>query len=368
MAISRRAFGLGLLGVSVAGTGGYFAVKDRPELQGIFGKRTNLFGFIGGEKQAFIEDPDMVKALGSWGLTLDARVAGSVEMVREAALLSQKPQFLWPSSSIMVDLARQNGVAIRKDQVVLNSPMVIYSWAPVAEGLTKAGLVTQAADGTNHLDLKALLDAVSSGQQWSALGVPQLFGRVRVVSTDPNRSNSGFMFAGLALSLLAGDVATMDDLARYGDQLESVFRSMGLKSSSSGKLFDQYLAGGVGAEPMVVGYENQLVEWILADPARWARVSGNAGSKPVVLYPRPTAYSAHPLITIDAAADRLLEALMSEPLQQLAWTKHGFRGPLGAIAGETSGPIAGLLPAEIDAVLPIPAADVMLALIQKLAD
>ena len=115
MAISRRAFGLGLLGVSVAGTGGYFAVKDRPELQGIFGKRTNLFGFIGGEKQAFIEDPDMVKALGSWGLTLDARVAGSVEMVREAALLSQKPQFLWPSSSIMVDLARQNGVAIRKD-------------------------------------------------------------------------------------------------------------------------------------------------------------------------------------------------------------------------------------------------------------
>jgi hypothetical protein len=368
MAISRRAFGLGLLGLSVAGTGGYFAVKDRPELQGLFGKRTSLFGFMGGEKQALLDDPEMVKALGGWGLTLDARVAGSVEMVRETALLSQKPQFLWPSSSIMVDIARQSGVAIRKDQVILNSPIVVYSWEPVVEGLGKAGLVTQAADKTYHLDLKALLDAVIRGDQWSALGVPELFGRTRIVSTDPNRSNSGFMFAGLSLSLMAGDVASMDDLAKYGTQIESVFRSMGLKSSSSGKLFDQYLAGGVGAEPMVVGYENQLVEWILADPARWSRVVGNAASKPVVLYPRPTAYSAHPLITIDPAADRLLEALMSDQLQQLAWAKHGFRGPLGALAGEATGPIAGLLPAVIDAVLPIPAADVMLALISKLAD
>ncbi len=368
MAISRRAFGLGLLGLSVVGTGGYFAVKDRPELQGIFGKRTNLFGFIGGEKQALLEDEEMVKALGGWGLKLDARVAGSVEMVREQALLSQNPQFLWPSSSIMVDLARQSGVAVRKDQVILNSPMVVYSWEPVAEGLMKAGLVKQDANGIHQLDLKALLDAVIAGKQWADVSVPELFGRIRIVSTDPNRSNSGFMFAGLVLSLFAGDVATMDDLAKYGDSAEAIFRAMGLKSSSSGKLFDQYLAGGVGAEPMVVGYENQLVEWILADPARWAKIAGSNATKPVVLYPTPTAYSAHPLITIDPASDRLLDALLSDQLQQLAWNKHGFRGPLGALPGEASGPIAGLLPAEIDAVLPIPAADVMLALIAKLAD
>lgn len=367
MAISRRAFGLGLLGLSVAGTGGYFLVKDRPELQGVLGNRTNLFGFMGGEKQALLEDADTIRVLGNWGLTLDARVAGSVEMVREQAILSQNPQFLWPSSAIMVDLARQSGVKIRKDQVILNSPMVVYSWQPVADGLSKAGLVTKTAEGIYELDLKALLDAVNRGDQWSALGVPELFGRVRIVSTDPNRSNSGFMFAGLVLSLLAGDVASMDDLTRIGDQAVSIFRAMGLKSSSSGKLFDQYLAGGVGAEPMVVGYENQLVEWILADPARWSRIAGSAASKPVVLYPRPTAYSAHPLITIAPEADKLIEALMSPELQNLAWTKHGFRGPLGAPAGEATGPIAGLLPTQISAVLPIPAADVMLALIQKLS-
>ena len=121
MALSRRAFGLGLLGLSVAGTGAYVALKDRPELQGLLGEKTRLFGFLGGEKRSFIENPDVEKALRGWGLDLDARVAGSVEMVREQALLSQKPQFLWPSSSTMIDIARQNGVKIRHDQIVLNS-------------------------------------------------------------------------------------------------------------------------------------------------------------------------------------------------------------------------------------------------------
>lgn len=365
MALSRRAFGLGLLGLGVAGTGGYFAVKDQPALQGLLGNRTSLFGFIGGEKQAFLQDPEVLRAIAGFGLELDARVAGSVEMAREPALLSQNPAFLWPSSSIMVDIAKQNGVKVRNDQVVLNSPIVVYSWQPVVDGLTKAGLVTVTPEGQHQLDLKALLDAILADTNWSALGVDTLYGRARIVSTDPNRSNSGFMFAGLVLSLLAGDVATAADLAQYGEQVQAIFRNMGFKSPSSGKLFDQYLAGGLGGEPMIVGYENQLVEWILADPARWARVQSSSGAKPVVLYPRPTVYSAHPLIVIDPAADRLLDVLISPRLQEMAWTRHGFRGPLGTFTGTADSAIAGLLPAEIDAVLPMPDASVMLAMLAQ---
>jgi hypothetical protein len=367
MAISRRTFGLGLLGLGVAATGGYLALKNRPEFQGLLGDKTKLFGFIGGEKQAFLEDPDVISALGHLGLTLDARVAGSVEMVRENALLSQNPNFLWPSSSIMVDIARKNGVHIRNDQVVLNSPVVVYTWQPVADGLIKAGLVKVTADKHYQLDLKALLQAVLANADWSTLGVDALYGRARIVSTDPNRSNSGFMFAGLVLSLLAGDVAKADDLDRFGAQTQTIFRGMGFKSPSSGKLFDQYLAGGLGGEPMIVGYENQLVEWILADPARWDRVSKGTGAKPVILYPRPTVYSAHPLIVIDDVAGRLLDALITPRLQELAWTKHGFRGPLGTVTGTSDQILDGLLPPEVDAVLPPPDADVMLALLQLLA-
>ncbi len=62
-----------------------------------------------------------------------------------------------------------------------------------------------------------------------------------------------------------------------------------------------------------------------------------------------------------------MEALTSSRLQELAWTKHGFRGPLGTATGNADSAIAGLLPAEIDAVLPTPDANVMLALLDKLA-
>lgn len=367
MALSRRAFGLGLVGASALGTGAYFALKDRPELQGLLGQRTSLFGFLGGEKKSFIHDEDVVRELGHWGLELDARVAGSVEMSREQALLSQNPQFLWPSSGAMVDIARANGVKIRRDQVVLNSPIVVYSWEPVVAGLAKAGLVSSTMDGHYELDLLALLNAILAGEDWSSLGVDVLYGKARIVSTDPNRSNSGFMFSGLVLSLLSGDVADMSALTQFGDDAVDIFAGMGLKSSSSGKLFDQYLAGGFGAEPMVVGYENQLVEWILEDPERWQRIADSSRPKPVILYPRPTAYSAHPLITIAEESDRLLEALMSEPVQNLAWTKHGFRGPLGTISGTADAAISGLLPDDIGAIVPIPAADVMLAFLDRLA-
>ncbi len=53
MALSRRAFGLGLLALGVVGTGGYLAVRDRPELQGLVGNKTKLFGFLGGRKTGF---------------------------------------------------------------------------------------------------------------------------------------------------------------------------------------------------------------------------------------------------------------------------------------------------------------------------
>ena len=81
---------------------------------------------------------------------------------------------------------------------------------------------------------------------------------------------------------------------------------MGYKPRSSGKMFEDYLAGGPGAQPLVVGYENQLVEWVLQDEARWRRLEAAAPAKPVILYPRPTVFSAHPLIAIDRGrrADR----------------------------------------------------------------
>jgi hypothetical protein len=127
--------------------------------------------------------------------------------------------------------------------------------------------------------------SVIAGDSWASMGVAELFGRARLVATDPNKSNSGFMFAGLAASLLSGDVIALETLSRIDGDLATIFRRMGHKPPSSGKLFDDYIAGGAGAQPMIVGYENQLIEWVLQDAERWSRVKANAPAKPVILTP-----------------------------------------------------------------------------------
>ena len=368
MAISRRALGLGLLATSAAATGGYVYLNEHPEIAGRFGPAKQLFGFAGGEKEGFLSNARVRGLLERrFGLVLDARRAGSVEMVRERALLDQKPQFLWPSSSVLVEVARSAGVKISRDQVIFNSPIVLYSWDRIADGLVKAGFAESAGGPRYTVDLLKLLKAVIAGESWASIGVTDLFGRARIVSTDPNRSNSGFMFAGLAASLLSGDVVALDTLGRIDGDVATLFKRMGFKPPSSGKLFDDYIAGGAGAQPLIIGYENQLVEWVLQDPERWKRVEANAPAKPVIIYPKPTAFSAHPLISIERSADELIDALTSEALLELAWEDHGFRGPLGTIGKARNPLLQSRLIDRIDSVLPMPDAPVMMALLDHLA-
>src|SRR3974390_1220818 len=213
MAISRRAFGIGLLAASAAATGGYLYLRNHPEIAGRFGEPKRLFGFAGGEKEGFIANVRVRSTLERrFGLILDARRAGSVEMVRERTLLEQKPQFLWPSSSVLVEVARASGLKISRDQVIFNSPIVLYSWDRIADGLVKGGFAQPAGGPRYTIDLLKLLKAIITGESWSALGVPELFGHARVCSTDPTKSNSGFMFAGLAANLLSGDGVTIETL------------------------------------------------------------------------------------------------------------------------------------------------------------
>jgi hypothetical protein len=193
------------------------------------------------------------------------------------------------------------------------------------------------------------------------------FGRARVLSTDPNRSNSGFMFAGLAANVLAGgEVAGTAILDRRLPDLRRLFGGMGFKPPSSGRLFEDYLAGGPGVQPMVLGYENQLVEWVLADPARWQRVEASAPARPVMVYPRPTVFSAHPLLALRRDAVPLADALLRPAVQSLAWTRHGFRGPLGAGGPPLPPIVAEFVRASVDDVLPMPDATTMLRLIAAL--
>jgi ABC-type Fe3+ transport system substrate-binding protein len=367
MKLSRRAVGLGLLGASALVTGAVVIGRSNPGLLGAVGMRPQraLRGFIGGEKQAFLTNPKLVDFLRGEGLTVDSIVAGSVEQCRDTALLSQNPNFLWPASEVLVDLARRSKAPVRRDAIILRSPIVFYSWEPVASGLVKTGNAV-VEKGITYADTDKLIAAIVAGKTWADLGVPQLSGRARIKSTDPNRSSSGMHFAGMVANARAGDVATAGTLASHKSEIVSLFQHMGYKTHSSAKLFEDYLTGGMGGSPIAVGYENQLVEWILEDPARWQNVAKNAPHRPVTIYPRPTAVSTHAFISLAADADDLLEALAKPEAQTIAWRDHGFRSSLGTPGAETNPLVAGRMPADLSAILPLPEADVLLALLDNL--
>ncbi len=370
MALTRRSLGLGLLAAGVGGTAGVGLIgPSRIEslVTGRHADEVSLWGFIGGEKVDFVRSPKVQDLLRRrHGVVLDARRAGSVEMVSDAALTGQRPQWLWPASSFLVQLARRNGLPVRRDEVVFNSPVVIYSWSPIVEALQRAGYVERRDESYYIVRMAELLGAVIKGVAWRDLGVPDLFGRVVITTTDPAKSNSGFSFAALAANLFAGDfaghVATPETLARDGPKLATLFERMGYKEASSGTLWNSYLTEGMGGKPLVAAYENQLIEFILGNPQRWTALA-QAKIRPVMLYPSPTVTSAHPILSLAEPADRLVAALSDPDLQDLAWSEHGFRGKLGAV-GRGGPAIQGLSP-QLSSLVPMPDAPTMLALIQR---
>ncbi|MBV6633917.1 MAG: substrate-binding domain-containing protein [Alphaproteobacteria bacterium] len=369
MKITRRHMGFGLLAAGIGGTAAYSVLDQGGDFGALIGTShgdpVDLWGFIGGEKSDFVRNPEITRILDrTYGINLDARRAGSVEMVRDPGLFSQRPDFLWPSSAVMVQMARQSGVGVRRDQVIFNSPIVIYSWLPIAQALVASGIAEERAPDFFVVDPASLIDAVTGGKAWSALGIDQLFGQVIVSSTDPTKSNSGFMFAGLVANLLSGGVATPDSIGGHLDTLDDLFERMGYKEHSSGKLWDSFLNEGMGGRPMVVGYENQLIEFVLGQPEAWARIK-NSPMRPVTLYPEPTVYSAHPLISLNEPADRLIAALEDDAVQSLAWSAHGFRGKLGG-AGSADLGIAGV-PQQLNQIAPMPDAAVMMTILERLS-
>ncbi len=367
MALNRRNLGLGLLATGLVGTAGVAVIGPRrieSLITGVNPDQVSLWGFIGGEKLDFVRNPKVRDLLARrYGLSLDARRAGSVEMVSDAALTRQQPQWLWPASSVMAQLARRNGLPVRRDDVVFNSPLVLYSWSPVVEALEKAGYVERRESAYYIVKMAELMEAIVRGLTWREIGISDLYGRVIVTTTDPAKSNSGFSFAALLANLFSGDVATSESLARDGAKIATVFERMGYKESSSGTHWNSYLTEGMGGKPLIAAYESQLVEFILSNPERWDALK-NAKIRPVMLYPTPTVTSSHPILSLTAPADALVGALTDPDLQELAWSEHGFRGKLGSV-GKGGPAVEGLSP-QVASLVPMPDAAIMLALIDRL--
>ena len=67
-------------------------------------------------------------------------------------------------------------------------------------------------------------------------------------------------------------------------ELQAIFGKLGYMETSSSDLFSQFLRMGVGAKPIIAGYESQLIEYASIHPEEYEKIKDDI----VMLYPSPT--------------------------------------------------------------------------------
>jgi hypothetical protein len=354
--MNKNLIGFLALLLIIAGVVGYQKIASGPAA------KVTLKGYIGGEKAGLLQNEKVLNIVSrKYGVRLDWSKAGSMEMVRDSV---QQSDFFWPSSEVALAYYKIRHGNLAKSEIIFNSPIVLYSWDIVADALIREKIVTLRDEIYYITDLPRLVGLAINGGKWNDIGLSQLYGKISIFSTDPNKSNSGVMFAGLLANVLCGDSPDSAAVSLVLPKIKAYFQSLGYMEHSSSDLFQQYLSTGVGAKPIIVGYESQIIEFSMQNAAQWPAVK----NKVRILYPEPTVWSAHPLIMQTAKAEAFKKALLDPEVQRIAWERHGFRnGMMGAQNDPKLLSVVGI-PAQINKVVSMPSPGVMDRILNAIAE
>ena len=351
--MKSRALGIILLAVVILASGGYYLYSSQSRV-------TVLDGYLGGEKIGLFEDEEAAEILRrEYHLEFQYSRAGSLDMVTAD---QTGMDYLFPSSQTALAYYEDEKGQPVQDEIIFNTPIVLYTHQLVLDALMREGIVEEE-EGVYYADMVKLTDLIMADTSWADLGVPELYGKVSVDTTDPAKSNSGNMFAALLANVLNGgetvDETTVENVI---PKLQAIFARLGYMETSSSDLFNQFLRMGVGAKPMIAGYESQLLEFAVENPEDYEQMKDDL----VMIYPSPTVWSTHVYITLDEAGRAGAEALLDRDIQKLAWEKHGFRtSTYGAASKSFEGIIEEMAP-EVTRVMQVPDYPVMRRIIDSL--
>lgn len=289
---------------------------------------------IGGDEKAALMADEQVKRIlrDRYGVAVNYQTMGSYDQVQLTAdvLKQRATACLWPASAsaqAVFEAQHKDAFGSYHAETVLQSPEVIYAGPQSAEALVKAGIATHR-DGSHFVvDMKSLVDHVLRGQTWESLQAGNLAGPIAVSSTDPTKSNSGFVLYQLLLNIASTSnvyqAPSLQQARTALPALRQVYDAQGLLSRGSGAGFRQWrLQGGESHAPLYAGYENQLIEaWLASTPTDRRDLLDRVR----VLYPEPTLYSDHPILALTADGSRLFEAMKDPEIQKIAWANYGFR-------------------------------------------
>ena len=299
-------------------------------LGGLAGKITGvvqmqeLSGLIAVDVEPYFQDPRVQKLLADNGFKLNLTRVGSRDMAARVAP-GQTPDFFYASGVVA---ANQISDAAKKANLAtaiyspIYTPMVIASWAPIAQILATNGMAKEVSAGVWSVDLQKLTQTMLDKKRWKDLKGSQAYDvgkSVLVSTTDVRKSNSAAMYLALtSFAVNGGDVVTDRDTAqKTARTVAGLFKRQGYQENYVNGNFDDYVSIGIGKTPMAWIYENQIVNYAMARKG--------LGPGMVLLYPQPTLFNKVVFVASSERAKKLGELLSTQPeLQRLA-VDFGFR-------------------------------------------
>jgi len=264
---------------------------------------------------------------------LELTSMGSREMVLAVLDGKEKPDLISPAGLMQISLLQDQStgkfghpLVNAKDpsacQSVLKSPLVLVAWRDRAQVLWGQTLPA---------DLwKKLHDVLVNPQGWGAFGHPD-WGYVKFGHTNPLTSNSGLMtllamtydYFGKSDGLSSNDLLSNPDYQKWLLDSESTISQFG---NSTGTYMSDIVAYGPSVYDIVTVYEATAISQAQNAVGRYGALS--------VYYPPLTIQSDHPFCVLNAdwvspdqaqASKMFVDYLLSQPAQQLALLKYGFR-------------------------------------------
>ncbi len=288
----------------------------------------------GGGKEDFITDEEVVKIMedkynlnvvyDSWSngkLVLNPLVRKDNKTKYDAMFCSDQRFYDYYKVAADKTKGEADRYTVLNGGLTLNTPIVIYSWGKVVDSLVKENIVTEKEGVYYITDMNKLLQYILAGKKWSDIGLEELYGNINIASTDPVTSSPGATYYGLLLSIMCGGTVTDEGVQTNLPKLKEFYQKSGYMNNTPADLFERYLKTGMGGEPMIVDYEKSIIEFANENPDGYNQVKDDIR----VLYPTPTIWNSHCIATFDDEGNKFYKAFDDANIQQIAWSKYGFR-------------------------------------------
>ena len=313
-----------------------------------------VYGAIGGGKENLLADSEFNKILSEkYNIKVVNDTWSNGKMVKDSVVRSNggNYDFIFFSDQRFYDYYKTSPKedeakreTVLSGSLTLNTPIVIYSWDTVVEALIKENIVTLKDNVYYITDMNKLIKYILEGKKWSDIGLNSLYGTINIDSTDPVTSSPGATYYGLLLSIMSGGTITDANIDENLPKLKEFYEKSGYMNNTPADLFDMYLKTGVGAEPMIVDYEKSIIDFANSNSDGYNQIK----DKIRILYPVPTIWNSHCIATLTENGNIYYKAFNNKKIQQLAWSKYGFRTGITGGSYDVSTVSVGGIPQSID--------------------